>query len=115
MHSGLNLADAMEVDPAASKRWLHRDATDGHTSRRLASYDARKMRPGIVAPGSMGGTDEREIAMKMKRHEFTVQELLDLYDNQMLKANPEYQRGIVWASRRRRSLSIHSCVAIRYP
>ena len=132
----------MEVDRAAGKRWLHRDAKDGHTSGRLASYDASAQtrsddsqcrRPGMAGteerrcaapwsgesfvcscaldrciPGSslpvVWAEPTREIVMKMKRHEFTVQDLLDFYDNQMLKANPEYQRGIVWSVAQKKKL-----------
>ncbi len=42
--------------------------------------------------------------MKMKRDELTVEQLLALYDNQMLKANPEYQRGIVWSVAQKKKL-----------
>ena len=42
--------------------------------------------------------------MEMERGEFTVRDLLSLYDNQMLKANPEYQRGIVWSLTQRKKL-----------
>ncbi len=42
--------------------------------------------------------------MEMESSEFTVDDLLSLYDNQMLKANPEYQRGIVWSQAQKKKL-----------
>jgi Protein of unknown function DUF262/HNH endonuclease len=42
--------------------------------------------------------------MKMERGELTVKDVLSLADNQMLKANPEYQRGIVWSLAQKKKL-----------
>ena len=42
--------------------------------------------------------------MEMTRGEYTVAELLDLRRNEMLKANPEYQRGEVWSSTQQKKL-----------
>src|SRR5947209_866871 len=42
--------------------------------------------------------------MQMKHEDLTIQELLELFKNQMLKANPEYQRGLVWTRGQRKKL-----------
>src|SRR5438093_1158551 len=42
--------------------------------------------------------------MEMTRQDYSVEELLDLFKNQMLKANPEYQRGLVWTRSQRKKL-----------
>lgn len=42
--------------------------------------------------------------MKTKPLKYTVAELLDLRDNQMLTVNPEYQRGAVWSTPQKRRL-----------
>lgn len=42
--------------------------------------------------------------MEMKRDEYTVEQLLDLRRNQMLTANPEYQRGEVWSRTQQQKL-----------
>lgn len=42
--------------------------------------------------------------MQMNHHDMTVQDIVDLYKNGMLRANPEYQRGIVWSITQRKKL-----------
>ncbi|NQW22875.1 MAG: DUF262 domain-containing protein [SAR202 cluster bacterium] len=42
--------------------------------------------------------------MKMARDEFKVADLLDLRRNEMLRANPEYQRGEVWSGTQQKKL-----------
>src|SRR5437762_859420 len=42
--------------------------------------------------------------MEMKRADLSVSDLLDLFNNQMLRANPEYQRGIVWGLPQKKKL-----------
>ncbi|MGD9537471.1 MAG: HNH endonuclease family protein [Alphaproteobacteria bacterium] len=42
--------------------------------------------------------------MKMERADYTVEQLLALHDNHMIKANPEYQRGIVWSVAQKKKL-----------
>lgn len=42
--------------------------------------------------------------MKMERTEMEVKDILDLFRNHMLKANPEYQRGVVWTPARKKKL-----------
>ena len=42
--------------------------------------------------------------MKMEMGDFTIEELLDLRRNEMLKANPEYQRGEVWSVTQQKKL-----------
>jgi hypothetical protein len=42
--------------------------------------------------------------MEMERASLSVGDILELYKNGMLKANPEYQRGIVWTSSQRKKL-----------
>lgn len=42
--------------------------------------------------------------MEIERSHMTVGQLLALYGNGMLKANPEYQRGVVWSQAQKRKL-----------
>lgn len=42
--------------------------------------------------------------MDMERAELTVDDLLSLHSNQMLRANPEYQRGVVWSTVQKKKL-----------
>jgi hypothetical protein len=42
--------------------------------------------------------------MDMTRDNLSVRDLLDLFKNGMLRANPEYQRGIVWTPSQRKKL-----------
>lgn len=42
--------------------------------------------------------------MKAKSETMTVKDLVELHKEQMLKANPEYQRGIVWNSTQKKKL-----------
>jgi hypothetical protein len=42
--------------------------------------------------------------MKAKPETMTVKDLVELHKEQMLKANPEYQRGIVWNSTQKKKL-----------
>lgn len=42
--------------------------------------------------------------MQMKRHDMTVRQIVELYKNGMLRANPEYQRGTVWSITQRKKL-----------
>jgi len=42
--------------------------------------------------------------MEMERDELTVKQILDLFRNNMLTANPEYQRGIVWSISQKKKL-----------
>src|SRR5690606_25040395 len=42
--------------------------------------------------------------MNMKREVMSVRDILDLYRNGMLRANPEYQRGAVWSRAQQKKL-----------
>lgn len=42
--------------------------------------------------------------MKAKSETMTIKDLVNLHKAQMLKANPEYQRGIVWSSAQKKKL-----------
>lgn len=42
--------------------------------------------------------------MKAKNDKMTVKDLVELHKAQMLRANPEYQRGIVWSSAQKKKL-----------
>jgi hypothetical protein len=42
--------------------------------------------------------------MKAEREWKSIRDLVDLYKNKMLVANPEYQRGIVWNSKQKKKL-----------
>jgi uncharacterized protein with ParB-like and HNH nuclease domain len=42
--------------------------------------------------------------MRMEREDWTVRQILELLKNGMLKANPEYQRGVVWTLKQKKKL-----------
>ena len=53
--------------------------------------------------------------MQAEQEKITIHDIVDLYKNKMLTANPEYQRGVVWSTTLKKSSSIWCSVATHYP
>jgi hypothetical protein len=73
-------------------------------SRYIARHSSERLHVTIRQDKSLGATGYEGFAVKTEQEWKSVSDLVELYKNKMLVANPEYQRGAVWSLTHKRKL-----------